>query len=215
MIGSLVAWVQGHPDIVIRTVREHVTLSGLALLIAILIGVPLGIAVARYGRAAGPVVAVVNTLRTIPSLALLVLMLPLLGTGALPSLVALVLYGLPAILLNTLTGLRGVDRDVVDAARGQGLSEPQVLARIELPLATTLILAGIRTGAVQIVSAATLAVFIGGGGLGELISSGMGLMDMPQLVAGALLVALLAGAVELAFAFVEWLVARRIGPRPA
>lgn len=212
MIGAFLAWIAGHTEILARTAREHVTLSAAALAIAVLIGLPLGIALARSRRAARPVVAVVNTLRTIPSLALLVLMLPVLGTGAAPSIVALVLYGLPAVLLNVIAGLAAVDPGVVDAARGQGLSERQILARIELPLAAAVILAGTRTAAVQIVSAATLAVFIGGGGFGELISAGMGLLDMPQLVAGALAVALLAGAVELAFIAAERLVLGRLGP---
>lgn len=211
MIAGLQAWIAGHPGILIRTAREHLTLSAVSLAIALAIALPLGIALARWPRASGPVTALVNILRTVPSLALLVLMLPLIGTGTAPSVVALVLYGLPAILLNTIAGLAGVDRDVVEAARGQGLSEPQILGRIELPLAAAVILAGTRTGAVQIVSAATLAVFIGGGGFGELISAGMGLMDIPQLVVGALAVALLAAATEILFAAVEWAVARRVG----
>jgi osmoprotectant transport system permease protein len=141
-------------------------------------------------------------------------MLPLLGTGFLPSLVALTLYGLPAVLVNTTTGIREVDPATIEAARGQGLSPRQVMTRISIPLAMPVILAGIRTAAVQIVSAATLAVFIGGGGLGELISSGMGLLDIPQLVAGAAAVALLALATELSFGLVERLVARRYGTAP-
>lgn len=208
---ALVEWVRTHPEILGRTVVQHVTLSGIALALAAAIGLPLGIALTRRPRLAGPVLALVNALRTVPSLALLVLMLPLLGTGAVPSVVALMLYGLPAILLNTMTGIAEVDRDIMEAAAGQGLSPGQVLRRIELPLASAVTLAGIRTAAVQIVSAGTLAVFIGGGGLGELISSGMGLLDIPQLVAGALAVALLAAATEGAFAAAEWLVARRYG----
>lgn len=215
MIGDVLAWIGTHPEIMLRTLRQHAALSAAALAIAVAVGLPLGIVLARSARAAGPVVALVNTLRTIPSLALLVLMLPVLGTGALPSTVALVLYGLPAVLLNTIAGLGDVDRDVTDAARGQGLSEPQVLGRIELPLASAVILAGVRTAAVQIVSAATLAVFIGGGGFGELISSGMALLDLPQLVAGAMSVALLAAVTEGAFAAAERLLAHRIGTAPA
>lgn len=210
-MAALLEWVRTHPDILLRTVKEHVTLCGLALAIAAAIALPLGIALTRRPRWAGPAVGAVNALRTVPSLALLVLMLPVLGTGAVPSVVALVLYGLPAILLNTMTGLSEVDRDVVEAATGQGLSPAQVLARIELPLASPVVVAGVRTAAVQIVSAGTLAVFIGGGGLGELISSGMGLLDIPQLVAGALAVALLAAATEGVFAAAEWLLARRLG----
>lgn len=215
MIGGMIAWAQSHQEILVRTIREHLNLSLVALAVAIVVALPLGVVLTRRRRIATPVVGLVNTLRTIPSLALLVIMLPLVGTGTVPSVIALVLYGLPAILLNTMTGLGEVDRDVIEAARGQGLSEPQIMARIELPLAAPVILAGIRTGAVQIVSAATLAVFIGGGGLGELISAGMGLMDIPQLMIGALCVALLAAATELLFGGVEWLVARRSGNAPA
>nr|WP_281411545.1 ABC transporter permease [Enterovirga sp. DB1703] len=172
---------------------------------------PLGFGLARTGRPATLVVAAANTLRTVPSLALLVIMLPILGTGFLPSVVALTLYGLPAVLLNTIVGLREVDADVVEAARGQGLSEAQILRDVTIPLALPVILAGIRTAAVQIVSAATLAVFIGGGGLGELISSGLALMDMAQLTAGALLVALFAIATELTLGTLQRSFARRFG----
>lgn len=186
-------------------------LSATALLIVLAVAVPLGMALASRPRLAGPVVGLVNTLRTIPSLALLVLMLPVLGTGFLPSVVALILYGLPAVLLNTTIGLRDVDADVIEAARGQGLAERQILVRVTIPLALPVILAGIRTASVQIVSAATLAVFIGGGGLGELISSGLGLLDIAQLIAGALLVAILAIATELAFGLLQRRLARRFG----
>lgn len=212
---ALLAWTRANAGLVGRTVAEHVVLSLLALAIVVAVAVPLGIALARSRRTAGPVLAFVNALRTIPSLALLVVMLPLLGTGMAPSVVALVLYGLPAVLLNTLTGLAGVDRDVVEAARGQGLSERQMLVRVTLPLASPVIVAGIRTAAVQIVSAATLAVFIGGGGLGELISAGMGLLEIPQLLVGSLAVAALAGAAELGFALAERALARRLGAREA
>ena len=208
---SMLDWIGSHGEIVGRTVREHLVLSGVSLAIALALALPLGIALVRHPRAAAIAVGTVNTLRTIPSLALLVIMLPVLGTGFLPSVVALTLYGLPAILLNTLVGLREVDADVIDAARGQGLSERQITTGITIPLALPVILAGIRTSAVQIVSAATLAVFIGGGGLGELISSGLGLLDIAQLVTGTLLVALLAVGTELVFGAVQFSLARRYG----
>ncbi len=210
MTGAYVTWIAGHRSILWRTFAEHVTLSVTALAIVLVIALPLGIGLARRPRLAAPVVGIVNALRTVPSLALLVIMLPVLGTGFLPSVVALTLYGLPAVLVNTVAGLRDVDSNIVEAARGQGLSEGQNVLRISLPLATPVILAGIRTAAVQIVSAATLAVFIGGGGLGELISAGMGLLDIPQLVIGALAVALLALVTEIAFGATERLVAGRL-----
>jgi len=202
-VNELRAWIRAHPGLLERTASEHLTLAGTALAADIAIGLALGIAVAGRPRAAGPVVGIVNALRTVPSIALLVLMLPVLGTGFAPSVVALALYGLPAILVNTTVGLEGVDPEIVEAARGQGLAERQVLWLVVLPLALPLILAGIRTSAVQIVSAATLAVFIGGGGLGELISAGLGLLDFPQLLIGAIAVALLALVTELAFALLQ------------
>ena len=208
---DILGWIAGHTAIVARTSQEHVILSLAAIGAVLLIAIPTGIGLARQEHLATPVVAAVNALRTVPSLALLAIMLPVLGTGFLPSLVALTLYGLPAVLVNTLVGIREVDREVVEAARGQGLSERQILSRITLPLASPVIVAGIRTAAVQIVSAATLAVFIGGGGLGELISSGLGLMDMAQLMTGALLVALHAILTEALLAAAQFGLGYRLG----
>lgn len=208
---ALLHWAQTHQALLARTIGEHLSLSAVALAAVLLIALPLGLALARSPRLSGSVLGIVNTLRTVPSLALLVLMLPVLGTGFLPSVVALSLYGLPAVLLNTTIGIRDVDPDVIDASRGQGLSERQILFRIALPLALPIILAGVRTSAVQIVSAATLAVFVGGGGLGELISSGLGLLDMAQLLIGAILVALLAVLTELGFGTIQRLLAHRYG----
>lgn len=207
---TIFAWIAGHQTIFARTATEHLVLSAVALLAVVLIAFPLGVLLARWTRWAALVIGVINTLRTIPSLALLVLMLPVLGTGFLPSVTALTLYGLPAVLINTNTALRDVDADIVEAARGQGLSERQILFSIMIPLALPLIFAGIRTAAVQIVSAATLAVFIGGGGLGELISSGMGLLDIPQLLVGAISVAALAILTEILFGAAERILVRTI-----
>ena len=210
-MGNLTGWVATHGDIIGRTTQEHVVLAAVALAIVLALALPIGILLAGRERLSAPVIGIANTLRTIPSLALLVIMLPVLGTGFLPSVVALALYGLPAVLVNTVAGLRQVDPDVVEAARGQGLSEGGILRRVMLPLALPTIMAGIRTAAVQIVSAATLAVFIGGGGLGELISSGLGLMDMAQLTTGALLVAALALATELGLGGLQGHLSRRFG----
>jgi len=204
MLGSVITWIAEHPRALEQAAGQHFTLSITALFAAIALALPLAIALARWTAGANAVIAVVNVLRTIPSLALLVIMLPFLGTGFLPSVVALTLYGLPAILMNAYTGLREVDSDVVEAARGQGMTDGQIMRRIELPLALPVIFAGIRTAAVQIVSAATLAAFIGGGGLGELITAGMGTLDVPQLLVGGLTVALFAVATESMFGLLEW-----------
>jgi osmoprotectant transport system permease protein len=204
----MLAWIAANPRIVSDAIERHLSLSGVALGAVILIALPLGLLLTRHRGVANLVIALVNILRTVPSLALLVIMLPVLGTGFLPSVVALTLYGLPALLINTYTGLGEVDRDIVEAARGQGLSDGQVMRRIEVPLALPVIFAGIRTAAVQIVSAATLAAFIGGGGLGELITAGMANFNIPQLVTGAVAVALLALTTEIAFGSIERVMTR-------
>jgi osmoprotectant transport system permease protein len=211
MLRDVLTWLVGHPKVFGQAIWQHLTLSCLALTAAITIALPLSLVLLRWPRAAGITVAAVTVLRAIPSLALLALMLPSLGTGFLPSFVALALYGLPAILINSYTGLRGIDPDIVEAARGQGLSNRQVMCRIQIPLALPVIFAGIRTAAVQIVSAATLAAFIGGGGLGELITAGMGMLDIPQLIVGGLAVAALALCTEIGFGLMERRMARAGG----
>jgi len=211
MLGDILAWLADHPQAFETAVAQHLALSVTALVAALALALPLAIVLVRWDRAAGPVIASVNVLRTIPSLALLAAALPLVGTGFLPSVIALTLYGLPAILINAHTALREVDPDVVEAGQGQGMTDRQVMRHIRIPLGLPVIFAGIRTAAVQIVSAATLAAFIGGGGLGELITAGMGTLNIAELMLGGLAVAALAMVTELAFAALEWSVRRSTG----
>src|SRR5882762_808772 len=211
MLGDVLAWLADHPQAFETAVSRHLAHSLTALVAALVLALPLALVLVRWHRAAGPVIASVNVLRTIPSLDLLAAALPLVGTGFLPSVIALTLYGLPAILINTHTALREVDPDVVEAGQGQGMTDRQVMRRIKIPLALPVIFAGIRTAAVQIVSSATLAAFIGGGGLGELITAGMGTLNIAELMLGGLAVTGLAMATELAFAALEWSVRRSIG----
>jgi osmoprotectant transport system permease protein len=211
MLGDVLTWLADHPQAFETAVSRHIALSGTALAAAMALALPLALVLVRWHRAAGAVIAAVNVLRTIPSLALLAAALPLIGTGFLPAVIALTLYGLPAILINTHTALREVDPDVVEAGLGQGMTGRQVMRRIRIPLGLPVIFAGIRTAAVQIVSAATLAAFIGGGGLGELITAGMGTLNIAELLLGALAVAALAMATELIFAGLEWSVRRSTG----
>jgi osmoprotectant transport system permease protein len=211
MPGDVLAWLADHPQAFETAVSRHIALSATALAAALVLALPLALVLVRWHRAAGTVIASVNVLRTIPSLALLAAALPLLGTGFLPAVIALTLYGLPAILINTHTALREVDADVVEAGLGQGMTDRQVMRRIRIPLGLPVIFAGIRTAAVQIVSAATLAAFIGGGGLGELITAGMGTLNIAELVLGGVAVAALAMATELTFAVLEWSVRRSTG----
>jgi osmoprotectant transport system permease protein len=183
--------------------RTHVLLSVVALLIAIAVALPVAIAIRNTPLGAALAVNVGNIGRAVPSLAILALCQPFLGFGFDTALVALTALAIPPILINASTGLREVDRGVIDAARGMGLSGSQILARIQIPIAAPVIFAGIRTSAVQVVASATLATFIGGGGLGDLIVEGTQLNDNVILLAGSLSVAVLAIITEVGFGALE------------
>lgn len=171
---------------------EHIGLTFISLLIAVAIGVPLGIFIAKRKKMAAPVLGFVGVLQTIPSIALLGFMIPLLGIGPKPAIVALFLYALLPIVRNTFTGITGVDASVRDAAKGMGMDGRQVLTKVELPLALPVILAGIRTATVINVGVATLAAYIAAGGLGEFIFGGIALNNTNMILAGAIPAALLA-----------------------
>jgi osmoprotectant transport system permease protein len=183
--------------------RQHVLLSVVALLIGIAIALPVALAVRNTSLGAALAVNVGNIGRAVPSLAILALCQPFLGFGFATALVALTALAIPPILINASTGLREVSPEVIDAARGMGLSGGQILTRIQLPVAAPVIFAGIRTSAVQVVASATLATFIGGGGLGELIVEGTQLNDTTTLLAGSFSVAVLALITEVGFGALE------------
>ena len=184
---------------------RHLWLTAVAVVLAILVAVPAGIALTRRQALAGPVLGAAGVLQTIPSLALLAFMIPLpgLGLGARSAVVALFLYALLPILRNTYAGIREVDADAVEAARGMGLYDRQILWRIELPLAMRTIMAGVRTSAVISIGVATLAAFIGAGGLGDPIITGLQLNDARLILSGAIPAALLAVVVDFVLGRVE------------
>ncbi len=182
---------------------QHVELSALAIVVALAIAIPIGFYTGHTGRGGTLALNLAGVGRAIPSYALLIVFFPIFGFGLLTPLLALVLLSVPPILANTHVGLRGVDREVVDAARGMGMRERQVLTRVELPAALPLVVAGIRTAAVAAVATATLAALIAGGGLGRYIVDGFALQNQAMLVSGAILVALLAVLTERLFTFVE------------
>lgn len=183
--------------------QRHLELSAAALLVSLAIGLPLGAWLTRREQWAFAVTSIANLGRTVPSLALLAIVYPFVGTGFLPAVIALVALGVPPLLLATYTGIREVDGDISDAAAGMGLTSLQRLMQAELPVASPVVIAGVRTSAVQIVASATLAALIGGGGLGELIMAGLTNLRYDLLLAGAILVALVAGATESAFTLLE------------
>lgn len=197
------AYVQEDPERFQGALAVHVRLSLASLALAMLIFLPLGVLIARWRRGAGGVLGVVAAARVVPSLALLLLLLPVMGLGEGPALVALTVLAGPPLVINTDAGLRSIDPAALEAARGIGMTGPQVFWRVQLPLASPVIVAGVRTAGVEIVASAALAALIGAGGLGEFITSGLTLRDDARLLVGAIPVTLLALAVELGLGGVE------------
>jgi osmoprotectant transport system permease protein len=192
MIRDVVLWILDHPVEFRAALQEHLILCGISLIVAIGIGLPAAVALSARERLSLVVVNLIGALRTVPSLAILAIMAPLLGIGRWPCVVALTILALPPILINALAGLRGVDSDILDAATGVGMRPGQILWRVQFPLAASAIFAGVRTSLIQVLAGAALAPFIGGGGLGDFITTGIGLRDMTRLLAGAVPIALLA-----------------------
>ncbi|MGV9880201.1 ABC transporter permease [Streptomyces sp. NPDC003006] len=188
---------------------QHLVLTVVCLLISCLIALPVALVLGHLGRGGALAVNISNVGRAVPTFAVLVLLLltPLGTWGDGPTVVALVLFAVPPLLTNAYVGMRGVDRSVVRAARGMGMTGRQMLWRVELPLALPLVLSGVRIAAVQLVATATIAALAGGGGLGRIITAGFNLASTPQVVAGAVLVAVFALLVEGVFE-----VAERVAP---
>jgi osmoprotectant transport system permease protein len=180
----------------------YLKLCGLSIAVAIVIGVALGALVSRNALLAFIAVNISGLMRAIPIIAALLIFVPILGLGFTPSIIALILLGIPPILINTYTGIRGIDPAMIDAAKGMGMTRWQIATRIQAPLVLPLVAAGIRTSAVQVVATATLAAFIGGGGYGDYIVDGINVFNYTELIVGAVAVAALAILVEL---FMSWL----------
>jgi osmoprotectant transport system permease protein len=189
---SLVKFILNPNNTYGQHTSDYVRLCGTAIVWAILIGVVLGILVARSPLASFVAMNVSGLMRAIPAIAFLVVVLPYLGIGFVPALISLIVLGIPPILANTTTGIRGIDAAVIDAARGIGMTPLQIITRVQVPLVLPVIAAGIRTAAVQIIATGTLAGIIGAGGYGEYIYSGLYQLDNVQIIAGALPVTLLA-----------------------
>jgi osmoprotectant transport system permease protein len=188
---------------------EHVAMSAAAIVAAAVIALPVGIWLGHRGKGGALAINLANVGRAIPSLAILALFQQAFGLrgwpgfGARPAFVALVALAVPPLLTNAYVGMRGVDRDVVEAAQGMGMTGGEVLWRVEVPIALPLLMAGLRTSAVQVVATATLAAVTAWGGLGRFIVDGFGQQDNAQIVAGAILVGLVALATELGLAWVQ------------
>ncbi len=224
MIANVLTWLfdstnwSGSTGIPVRLL-QHVELSFSAVAVALLVAIPVGMAIGHTRRAEFLVVSIANLGRAVPSFAILTVVYQLmlnwpktasLAFGYWPTVVALFLLAIPPILTNTYVGIQAVDQDTVEAARGMGLTGRQVLLRLEVPLAMPLIVAGTRTAAVQVVATATLAALIGGGGLGRFIIDGFAQGNEAMAAGGAVLVAVLAILTELAFGVLDRLLRPRL-----
>jgi osmoprotectant transport system permease protein len=208
LLQSVVRWFadpaqwSGSDGIPVR-LAEHVRLSAESVAIGALIALPIGIALGHYGRFGNLAMNVSNVGRAVPSFGILVIAFQAMGLGDLPIVVALTALAIPPMVTNSYVALSEVDPDIKEAARGMGYRDLARLFRVELPLSVPLIMAGVRTSAVQVVATATLAALIAGGGLGRFIVDGFGQQNNAMLFAGAVLVALLALATELSLSGVE------------
>lgn len=203
MVNDALRYVIEHPGEFWLALKVHLTLSALALLIAVVVCVPLGIYISKHSRASFVVVNTFSLGRIIPSIAVLAMAMPYLGLGFKPALIALVLLAFPPVLLNTYSGFKNIDPAVIEAAYGMGMEPRQVMRRIEFPLALPVIIVGIKTAAVEVVASATLASVIGGGGLGDFIIAGINMADDSRLLVGAVPVAVMALLVDCLFSLIE------------
>jgi osmoprotectant transport system permease protein len=200
------------PNGILDLLREHLTISVVAVLAAMLLALPLGVWLGTSGRGGGVIVVISNVSRAVPTLALLTLFaVSSIGFGAKATTIALAVFAFPPILTNTYVGFRGADADIREAAKAMGMRRGQVIAHVDLPLALPLVMTGIRTAAVQVVATAGLAALVAGGGLGRLVQLGFGQQNYGLMIAGAVLIAGLALLTELLLVLTSWAVTP--GPR--
>lgn len=188
---------------ILRLLWEHITLTILATSLSIIIGLPLGLLISKYDFLSSPILSVAGVIQTFPSLAILGFMIPIFGIGKAPAIAALFLYGLLPIIRNTYTGISSIDSSLKESGKGMGMTPLQIMFMLELPLSVKIIMAGIRTAMVINIGTATLAAFIGAGGLGELIVTGLSLNDNSTILWGAIPAALLALVVDFILAGLE------------
>jgi osmoprotectant transport system permease protein len=188
---------------ILEKVGEHLYLAGIAVLLACAVGIPVGFLITNNKRVASIVVGIANTIQTIPSLALFAFAISVFGIGADNAIFALFLYALLPIIKNTLIGIRNVSPTMIEAARGMGMSRAQIMFQVEVPLAISVIMGGVRIATVTAIGIATIATLIGAGGLGQLIYQGIGMMNYEMIFAGAICSAALALLADFLLGLVE------------
>jgi len=206
MVSEYVDFIVQRMDDILLFSAQHLQLSFTAILIAIAIGVPLGIIMMMVPRISPLILGISNAVQAMPSLALMGFMVPLLGIGSTPSIVMVIVYALLPIIKNTYTGLTGIDKAIIEAGTGMGMTEFQLMTMVRIPLALPIIMAGIRISAVMAVGYTTLAALIGAGGLGQLIYRGISMVNSKMILAGAVPAMVLALLIDRLFSFLERLV---------
>lgn len=202
-MNALVEFFQNNGADLLRLTLEHIGISAISVGLGIIVAVPLGILLTRAGKLATVVMGIASIFQTIPSLALLALMVPIFGVGVVPAIIALFLYSLMPILRNTYYGITNVDPDLIDAAKGMGMTSWQILRKVELPQASGIIMTGVRLSTVYVIAWATLASYIGAGGLGDFIFNGLSIYIPELIVSGALAVMVIALIVDYLLGLVE------------
>jgi osmoprotectant transport system permease protein len=207
-MGDFYRYLSANNEQIVNLLGQHIYLSIISVLIAVIIGIPLGILISRQPRLSKPIIGTTNVIQAVPSLALLGFLIPFIGIGSAPAIVMVVLYSLLPIVKNTYTGLTNIDSDILEAARGIGLTKSQTMKKVQLPLAFPMIMAGIRISAVTAVGLMTIAAFVGAGGLGYLVFSGVQTVDNYMILAGAipacilaLLIDFVVGKLETSFSY--------------
>lgn len=186
------AFMAQHGSELLVKTWQQIYISAISLALGIIVAVPLSVILMKFPRTAKVVIALASMLQTIPALALLAMMIPFFGVGRVPAIVALFLYSLMPILRNTYVGLMDVNADTVDSARGLGMTEMQLILKVDIPLAMPVIMAGIRLSAIYVIAWATLAAYIGAGGLGDFIFNGLSLYQPDLIFGGTIPVIILA-----------------------
>jgi osmoprotectant transport system permease protein len=207
-MGDFYNYLSSNYEQIINLLGQHIYLSIISVLIAVIIGIPLGILISREPKLSKPIIGTTNVIQAVPSLALLGFLIPFIGIGSAPAIVMVVLYSLLPIVKNTYTGLTNIDADILEAAKGIGLTKSQTMKKVQLPLAFPMIMAGIRISAVTAVGLMTIAAFVGAGGLGYLVFSGVQTVDNYMILAGAipacilaLLIDFVVGKLETSFSY--------------
>lgn len=208
-MNQMMTFLQTNGGELLYKTGEHLYISLIAVVLGIIVAVPLGVLLTRMKKGAGAVIGAVNIVQTLPSLAILAFFIPLLGVGKVPAIVALFFYSVLPILRNTYTGIKGVNKNLLESGKGIGMTGWEQIRLVEIPLAIPIIMAGIRTSTIYLIGWATLASFIGGGGLGDYIFIGLNLYQPEYIIGGAAPVTILAIIIDYLLAVTE----RKVTPK--